>query len=55
MVEIYLNFSETFFEFIVKASMGISRNKHELAASDLTKKSMSFTLSFRAISRPEQF
>jgi len=29
LVEIYINFSEAFFEFISKASLGISRNIHE--------------------------
>lgn len=28
LVEIYINYSETFFEFITKASMGIGRNNH---------------------------
>jgi nucleotidyltransferase/DNA polymerase involved in DNA repair len=53
LVEIYMNYSETFFEFIVKASMGIGRNKHNELESDLKKKSISFTLSFRSITRFE--
>jgi nucleotidyltransferase/DNA polymerase involved in DNA repair len=53
LVEIYLNYSETFFEFITKASLGISRNKHETDSGLLAKKSISFTKSFRVITRRE--
>jgi nucleotidyltransferase/DNA polymerase involved in DNA repair len=46
--EIYLNFSETFYEFIVKASLGISRNRHDEKLEDeLKKKSLSFAKTFR--------
>lgn len=45
--EIYLNFSETFYEFIVKASLGISRNRHDEKLEDeLKKKSLSFAKTF---------
>lgn len=53
LVEIYMNYSETFFEFITKASMGIGRNTHNILEEDIKKKSVSFTLSFRAITRFE--
>ena len=28
LVDIYMNYSETFFEFITKAALGIGRNNH---------------------------
>lgn len=54
LVEIYINFSEGFFEFLSKASLGISRNRHEQDNTAL-KKSLSFSRSFRPITRLEQF
>ncbi len=49
--DIYINFTENAFEFLVKASMGISRCNHEDDAGLLAKRSISFCKSFRAISR----
>ena len=55
LAEIFVSYSETFFEFIVKASIGISRNYHEDRDSHLAKKSISLSRSFRSITRYEQF
>ena len=53
LAEVYINFSEQFFEFLCKASHGIGRNRHDESDSKLAKKSISFTKSFRSISRFE--
>ena len=52
LVEVYLNFSENFYEFLSKASIGISRNRHEDDAS-VIKKSLCVAETFRAITRYE--
>ena len=49
--DIFVNFTENAFEFLVKAAMGISRHAHEDDAGLLAKKSISFCKSFRTISR----
>jgi len=49
--EIFCCVSEHQFEFLVKASLGISRREHE--TTDITKKSISISKSFRPISRKE--
>ena len=54
-LDIYINFTENAFEFLVKAAMGISRCTHEDDAGLLAKKSISFSKSFKVISRHEQF
>ena len=53
MVEVYINFSETFFEFLQKAGQGISRNLHEERKDGVNKKSISYSKSFRSITRYE--
>jgi len=54
-IEIYINFTENSFEFLLKAAMGISRSVHEDDAGLVAKKSISFSKSFHTISRHEQF
>lgn len=49
--EIFCCFTENQFEYLVKASFGISRREHE--TTDITKKSISISKSFRPISRKE--
>ncbi len=51
--EIYVSVTEHQFEFLVKASLGIARAQHEV--SDIAKKSVSVSKSFRPISRKDQF
>eukprot|EP00347_Sterkiella_histriomuscorum_P000280 403376484 len=53
--DIYINFTETAFEFLVKAAMGISRCSHDDDSGNLAKRSISFSKSFKVISRFEQF
>ena len=53
--DIYINFTENAFEFLVKAAMGISRCTHDEEAGLMSKRSISFCKSFRAISRMDQF
>ena len=53
LAEIFICYSETFFEFITKASLGISRNRHEDKDFHLAKKSISLSRSFRSITRYE--
>lgn len=51
--EIYTCFNQNQFEFLLKASLGISRCQHEVR--DLTKRSISISKTFRAITRKDQF
>ena len=51
--DIYINFTENAFEFLVKAAMGISRCNHEDDTGMLAKRSISFSKSFKVISRFE--
>jgi hypothetical protein len=54
-VELYLNFTETNFEFLVKAAMGISKCMHDEDTSYMQKKCISACKSFRSITRLDQF
>ena len=49
--ELFINYTENAFEFLLKAAMGISRCSHEEDAGSIAKKSISFCRSFRPISR----
>lgn len=51
--EIYLNFTEKSFEFLIKAAMGIGWSSHLDDHEDLAKKSLSFSKSFKPISRED--
>ncbi len=51
--EIYLCLSEHQFEFLVKASLGISRQTHDESAGNVAKRSVSVSKSFKVISRKE--
>ncbi len=49
--ELYLNFTENNFEFLVKAAMGISRCVHDEDSGQMSKRAISICKSFRAITR----
>lgn len=54
LMHLYLNFSENFFEYITKASMGMAKIEHDpLDTQD--KKSLCIMKSFRLITRFDQF
>lgn len=53
--EIYTCLTELQFEFLVKASLGISRQLHDESAGFLSKRSISVSKSFKTISRKEQY
>lgn len=53
--EIYLSLTELQFEFLVKASLGISRQMHDESAGNVAKRSISISKSFKVISRKEQY
>ena len=45
--------TENQFEFLVRAALGISRARHEV--TDIAKKSISVSKSFKPITRKEQY
>jgi len=47
--------TETTFEFLIKASLGISRSRHEEGGGTSSKRSCSLSKSFKPITRKEQY
>ena len=52
-IKIYITHNENKFEFLVKSGLGIARCFHEEGASNVAKKSISLSKSFKAISLKE--
>ena len=52
---VYVNMTETTFEFLIKSAMGISRTRHEEGGGSISKRSCSVSKSFKPIVRKEQY